>query len=108
MQTVMMSKVHYYPCTCAKFLTPFSNHSNCKINLSECQTLHIVSNRNFEDKLFIDEGLRRPTETFKYFCVSLPIKKRDDDTKTLPELNSVSLVNKAKNISNLSSSRNLT
>ena len=62
-------------------LLKFSNHSNCKINLSKCQTFHIGSNRNCVDKPFIDKGLKWPTETFKYLGVLVPVKKCYDNAK---------------------------
>ena len=89
-------------------LLEFFNHSNCKINLSKCQAFNIGSNRNCVDKLFIDKGLKWPTETFKYLGVLVPVKKCYDNAKKLVELNLVPLLNKMKNILSLWSSRNLT
>ena len=88
-------------------LLEFSNHSNCKINLSKCQAFHIGSNRNFVDKPFIDKGLKLPTETFKYLGVLMPVKKCYDNAKKLLELNLEPFLNKMKNILSLWSSRNL-
>ena len=70
-------------------LLEFSNHSNCKIDLSKCQVFHIGSNRNCVDKPFIDKGLKWPTETFKYLGVLVPVKKCYDNAKKLLELNLV-------------------
>ena len=67
-------------------LLEFSNHSNCKINLSKCQAFHIGSNRNCVNKPFIDKGLKLPTETFKRLGVLIIIKKCYDNAKTLLEL----------------------
>ena len=56
-------------------LLEFSNHSNCKINLSKFQAFHIGSNRNCVDKPFLDKDLTWPTETFKYLGVLVSVKK---------------------------------
>ena len=89
-------------------LLEFSNHSNCKLNMSKHQAFHIDSNRNCADKLFIDKGLKWPTKTFKHLGVLTPIKKCYDTAKIQLELNLVPLLNKTKNILSLWSSRNLT
>ena len=89
-------------------LLEFSNHSNCKINLSKCQAFHIGSNRNWVNKSSIDKGLKWPTETFKYLGVLVPVKKCYYNAKKLLELNLVPLLNKMKNILSFWSSRNLT
>ena len=89
-------------------LQEFSTQDNFKINLSKCQAFHISNNRNCMDKFFIDKGLKLPTETFKYLGVLISITKCCDNAKTLLELNLVLLLNKAKYILSLCSSRNLT
>ena len=79
-------------------LLEFSSHSNCNINLSNCQAFHIGSNRNCVDKPVIDKGLKWPTETIKYLGVLVPVKNCYDNAKKLLELNFVPLLNKMKNI----------
>ena len=85
------------------FATPqeFSKHSNCKINLSNCQAFHIGNNKNCVDMPFIDKGLKWPTETFKYLGVLILVKKCYDNAKTPLELNLVPLLNTTKNISSI-------
>ena len=67
-------------------LLEFSNHSNCKINLSKCQAFHISSNRNCVDKPFIDKDLKWPTEAFKYLGVLVPVKECYDNAKKLQQV----------------------
>ena len=65
------------------------------------------SNRDSFDKPYLDKGLQWPKEIFKYLGILVPIKKSDDNDKTLVDLNCANVIDKTASILNLWSCRNL-